>query len=230
LGIKPHLFRIFSGFMALWSFNHLVYQVLAWTVAAPVAAPERLLLVFPGQEPGYALSLFFHGLGVVVFGIVAITPGRAIMRVEEWWLAHRERPSWVAGVFLYLGLALFILLSFWLSISEPRYRTYLDREGESVVRRHTHLVRPGVVHQIIPFGEIQAINFESEYSVGRQDHYLKLVTQEGREIEVGRFVSEFSPLALADLGKELSEYAAVPFAEPDLSLFPDSDLLTPDNR
>ena len=102
LGIKPYLFRLFSGFLALWSVNQVVYLVIAWVTPIPGAAIDSLILGFPAQLPGYLTALFFYCLGIMVFGLGAVIPSRTLLRVEEWWEVHRERPSWIAGVFIYL--------------------------------------------------------------------------------------------------------------------------------
>ena len=214
LGIKPYLFRTFSGFMLLWSGNQVVYLVLAWTTPLPATATSRLLLVFPAQETGYLTTLVFHCIAVVVFGIGTVIPGRMLMRVEEWWEVHRERPTWIAGVYLYLGFALAILLYFWVSITAPKYQTYVDPDAGSIVSRHTHLLRPGVVHETIPFGDISEIIFDFDPSASGQDSYLTLTVGEGREIEIGRVTVKYSEQDLVDLGKTVSQYSSVPFDEP----------------
>jgi hypothetical protein len=79
--------------MAFWSGNQVVYLIMAWTTPVPTAATNSVLLVYPAQETGYLTSLVFHCTAVVVFGIGAVIPGRTLMRVEEWWEVHRERPT-----------------------------------------------------------------------------------------------------------------------------------------
>ena len=218
LGIKPYVFRVFSGFMALWSGNQVVYLVMAWTTPLPATTTNSLLLVYPTQEDGYLTSLIFHCLGLVVFGTGTLIPSRTLMRVEEWWEVHRERPTWIAGVFLYVGFALALLLYFWVSITVPKYQTYLDPDAGSIVRRHTHLLRPGVAHQTIPFGDITEIVFDFDPSISGNDSYVNLVMEEGREVEVGRVTVEYTEEDLVELGKAISQHSSVPFDEPSLPI------------
>lgn len=216
LGIKPYLFRIFSGFIALWSANQIAYAIIASTTAFPAAAADRLLLLYPAYEAGYQTSLVFYSVMAVIFGIGAITPSRTLIRVEEWWEVHRERPTWIAGVFLYVGLALAILLYFWVTNTAPRYQTYVDPDGDSVIRRHTHLLRPGVDHQTIPFSEIKEIVFRMDPTAGAASSYVSLVLEDDRAVEVGRTTGDYTEGDLVELGKQLSQYSGLPFEEPDL--------------
>jgi hypothetical protein len=218
LGIKPYLFRIFSGFMVLWSGNQVVYMVMAWTTPIPTAAVDTLLLVYPAQETSYLTSLVYYCLAVVVFGIGTVIPSRTLMRVEEWWEVHRERPTWIAGIFLYVGFALAILLYFWVSITAPKYQTYIDPDAGSIIRRHTHLLRPGVIQETIPLADIKEIIFDFGPTAGGRDSYINLVIGEGREIEVGRVTGSYTEEDLVELGKQISQYSSVPFEEPSLPI------------
>lgn len=217
LGIKPYLFRIFSGFMVLWSANQIAYTIMAWTTPLPAAAADRLLLVYPAQEAGYPTSLAFYAVALVIFGTGTVIPNRTLMRVEEWWQVHRERPTWIAGVFLYVGLAIAILLYFWVTITAPSSQTYIDADAESIIRRQIHLLRPSVVHQNIPFSDIiNEIVFDFDPTSGGRDSYVYLVTGAGREIEVGRITGTYTDEDLVELGKQISQYTDVPFEEPSL--------------
>lgn len=211
LGIKPYLFRIFSGFLVLWSINQAVYLVIAWATPIATQVPEELILVFPDQEPRYLTSLAFHSLAIVVFGVGAVTPSRTLMRVEEWWEVHRERPSWIAGVFLYVIFALVILGAFWVSITLPKYQVFIDPAAGSVIKRHTHLLRPGVVEESVNFANIREITLDLNYSSGGQGFYLSLATTDDQQIEVGRLTGDYTTRHLVKTGEDLSTYSRAPF-------------------
>jgi hypothetical protein len=117
-----------------------------------------------------------------------------------------------------LGFALALLVYFWVSITAPKYQTYIDLDDESIIRRHTHLLRPGVVHETIPFVDINEIIFDFDPSVSGQDSYVNLVVGEGREIEVGRATVAYTEQDLVELGKKISQYSSVPFDEPTLPI------------
>jgi hypothetical protein len=220
LGIKPYIFRIFSGFIALWSANQVIYLILATGTALPNMATGSRFLAYPAQEPSHIASIIFHSIAVVMFGIGTVIPSRTLMRAEEWWEVHRERPTWIAGVFLYVVFALAILGYYWVSITAPRYLTYIDPGAASVVKRQTHLLRPGVAHETIPFGDINEIVFDFDPSISGNDSFLYLAVDGVGEVEVGRFTLEFSEEDLVELGKTISQYSSVAFEEPDLPELP----------
>ena len=216
LGIKPYIFRTFSGFMALWSANQIIYIILASTASLPNTSTDSLFLAYPAQEPSHLISIISYSIAVVIFGIGTLIPSITLIRIEEWWEVHRERPTWIAGIFLYVSFALAILAYFWVNITAPRYLTYIDPGASSVVKRDTHLLRPGVIHKTISFGDINEIVFDFDPSISGNDSFLILMVDGGAEVEVARFTLGFSEEDLVELGKTISQYSSVAFVEPVL--------------
>ena len=68
----------------------------------------------------------------------------------------------------------------------------MDTPNETVIRRDTHLLPPGVTEQVIAFGDIDRIREEfighrhGDSGQDAESHYrLSIITQDGRDVEIG---------------------------------------------
>ena len=73
------------------------------------------------------------------------------------------------------------------SIAGPKYKIWVDLSEESIVRRDTHLMPPGVTQVSVPFSEIRKIESKVSYSGWWGDRvFLRLVTFDWRRIHIAQ--------------------------------------------
>ena len=189
---------VLPGAVMVWSAIQVVYLAIALSSSPP--SPGAELMLRP-REPEYTAFLAVHALIFFVSALALALEVRSIWR----WVIKRlnmpEKPQGggeaLAGT-LYLALYFFpvwaLLDIFLVSIGYPRYEVFVDLPAESIVRRDTHLLPPGIKEDTVPFSEVGVITGGGSST----DYSLYANTRNRRRIEIGQGdKAEMSSLARA---------------------------------
>lgn len=177
----PTAIRMFSGMVALWSAVQVAYLTITFSMSPPSPLAE---LMSTHDEGVYIAFFVVHCIALVVFGIGACLPGNVWRRLDE----PGEGDGVAVLALTSIGLALAIFIISLVSIWVPKYEVFLDLSTESIVKRDTHLLPPGVTQLTIPFGEIDVITGEfvrkeKDYRY-YYDYRLSVITRDGRRIRL----------------------------------------------
>ena len=189
--------RILLGVVAIWSAIQVGFLAFAFASSPPSPLAE---LMHTRHEAVYLASFGFHAFTLLVFGVGAYRSNRTWRRI---WHEGQEGVLQEDGsiqvddgssfpVTAYVVLTLVLIGIFIGSAMAPRYQVFLDLSSESVVRRDTHLLPPGMNELRIPFRniiEIDGFFVRHEHSEDDQImiryHYRLDIVEDGRRTEIG---------------------------------------------
>ena len=209
----PTGLRIVLGGVAVWSAIEVGFLGAAYSGSAPSSTAE---LMSTHNDVQYRISMAFHSLAILLFAAGALLPRRMLVGVSSriaidddvipgQWLLH--------GLYFLFALGLFIV--FLVSTFQARYQVFVDLSKESIVRRDTHLLPPGVTYQRIRFNEIDILHgeaFEHDHrrNGGSIEYHtvLSVVTTDGQEFEIGRDFPAQSSSKLAYRAESLAHAIA----------------------
>jgi len=211
--------RIFTGIVAFWAAMQTVFLLAAFATSRPSSTAQ---LMSTHHQVEYVSSLAFHSFAALFFVVVAAIPTDAWRRIKFKYLDMVATP--------YIAIILALTIIFVVSIVSPKYEVFVDLYTESVVKRDTHLLPPGVNQQRIPFREIQLITVNSErhthletsgltgLTTHAEYHYvINLIADNGRQVEVGRrFLPQSTeghpPVKVIRLAQAFADISGAPLA------------------
>ena len=179
--------RILYGAAALWSAVQVSYLAFALSSSPPSPGAE---LVNTYRYSTYVAFLGFHCFALAVFALGAALPN---LRWHLVWLL----PC--------LGSLVALPIIFLVAESNPRYELYVDLTDETMVRRGSHLLPPGVNEETVAFSEIDLISGKRDGLLG---YLLELVTRDGDVIRIGQAGSDRSPTVSKSAMKQLAQVIA----------------------
>ena len=185
--------RIFLGVVAIWSAIQVGFLAFAFSSSPPSPLAE---LMQTRRQTEYLASFGFHAFTLLAFGLGASLSNRAWHRIWNALGSGSSSPEGDGGcisVSAYVVLTLSLLGIFIGSAVAPKYQVFVDLSSESVVRRDTHLLPPGMSEHTIRFGDITEIDGffvkhdhqEDERDVIRYHYRLGVVSKDGRWTEIG---------------------------------------------
>ena len=179
--------RIISILLAIWAAIQIGYLAFSFSSGPPSATAE---LMNTRREATYVVFMVLH---VVIFLVFVFGAFKATAIV-------RGLIGWSGSNVLYVGLVLALGVIFLISLAKPKYEIFVDTPNETVIRRDTHLLPPGVQELSVAFGDIGKIqgqfvkhqHEEDEEDVTMYHFRLDVVTREGQVIEIGWGDHQFS--------------------------------------
>ncbi len=183
--------RILLGVVAIWSAMQVGFLAFAFSGSPPSPLAE---LMHTRHQAVYLASFGFHVFTLLAFGVGAYLSNRTWRRIwDELGSGSSEEDGSSLPFAAYVVLTLPLIGIFIGSAVAPRYQVFVDLSSESVVRRDTHLLPPGMSELTIPFRNITKIDGffvrhehrEDEEDVIRYHYRLDILGKDGRRTEIG---------------------------------------------